>query len=413
MIKEGDIIEGPFWQEPVEIKKVEERANHIYILGATNYSKEHIDELIRKEDLDKIKVLNSILDFSTKASEAFLALEAKRFKLASLFDPLLAMNISKIDPLPFQLEAVYGYVLKLPRIRFLIADDPGAGKTIMAGLIIKELKLRGMAKRILIVVPGHLKDQWRRELKEKFQETFVVIDRNILDAHYGENIWQKENQVITSIDFAKQKDILSSLSGVDWELVIVDEAHKMAAYRYGDKTKKTDRYELGEVLSKTSENLLFLTATPHKGDPENYRLFLDLLEPGFFATPELIKESIRDKDNPLFIRRLKEVLRDFDGKPIFTNRYPKTIKFRLSDEGKRLYNELSAYVISQYNKAKDYDKRRNVAFALFILQRRMASSCYALLKSLERRKDRLEELLKSSQLPKIERDIDFEEIEDY
>ena len=413
MIKEGVIIEGPFWPEPIEIKKVEEFGDRIHIIGATVYSNEHIDQLILKEDVKRLKIKEFVLDFSTPGSEAFLAIEAERYKFASIFDPLLAMNTSKIDPLPFQIEAVYGYILKLPCIRFLIADDPGAGKTIMAGLIIKELKLRGVANRILIVVPGHLKDQWRRELKEKFQEPFTIIDRGLLDAHYAENPWRRESQVITSMDFAKREEILPSLGSVDWDLVIVDEAHKMAAYRYGDKLSKTERYRLGEVLSKNTDHMLFLTATPHKGDPENFRLFLDLLFPGFFATQKLIDESLESKDNPLFIRRMKEDLKDFEGKPIFTNRHPKTIKFRLSEKEKRLYNELSKYVISQYNKALQSDKRRNIAFALLILQRRMASSVYALFKSLERRKERLEALLKEPEPMKAHALIDIEEVEDY
>ena len=413
MINEGMTIEGPFWPEPIEIKKVEEFGNHVHIIGVTIYSNIHIDQLIPRDEIKKLKTKEFVLDFSAPGSEAFLSIEAERYKFASLFDPLLAMNTSKIDPLPFQIEAVYGYILKLPRIRFLIADDPGAGKTIMAGLIIKELKLRGIIKRILIVVPGHLKDQWRRELKEKFQEPITVIDRGLLDAHYAENPWRRESQIITSIDFAKREEILPSLGSVEWDLVVVDEAHKMAAYRYGDKLSKTARYKLGEVLSRTTEHLLFLTATPHKGDPENYRLFQDLLVPGFFATQRLINESLEDKDNPLFIRRMKEDLKDFEGKPIFTNRYPKTIKFRLSEKEKKLYNKLSKYVISQYNKALQGDKRRNVAFALLILQRRMASSTYALLKSLERRKERLEDLLKEPELMKEMPFIDIEEVDDY
>lgn len=413
MFKEGMVIEGPFWPEPVEIKKVDEFGDRVHIIGATIYSNTHIDQLIPREELEKLKAKEFVLDFSAPGSETFLSIEAERYKFASLFDPLLAMNTSKIDPLPFQIEAVYGYILKLPRIRFLIADDPGAGKTIMAGLIIKELKLRGVVNRILIVVPGHLKDQWRRELKEKFQEHFTVIDRGLLNAHYAENVWRRENQVITSIDFAKGEEILPALGSVDWDLVIVDEAHKMAAYRYGNKLSKTARYKLGEVLSRTTDHLLFLTATPHKGDPENYRLFQDLLVPGFFATQKLINESLEDKDNPLFIRRMKEDLKDFEGKPIFTNRYPKTIRFRLSELEKKLYNELSKYVISQYNKALQTDKRRNVAFALLILQRRMASSTYALLRSLERRKDRLEKLLKEPELMKEMSFIDIEEVDDY
>jgi len=415
MIKEGITVEGPFWPEPVEIKKVEEFGNRIHIIGSTIYSNKHIDQLLLRGDIEKLRTKEFVLDFSVPGSEAFLAIEAERYKFASAFDPLLAMSTSKIDPLPFQIEAVYGYILKLPHIRFLIADDPGAGKTIMAGLIMKELKLRGIINRILIVVPGHLKDQWIRELKDKFQEHITLIDRNILDAHYAENPWQRESQAITSIDFAKRDEVLPSLTNVNWDLIIVDEAHKMAAYRYRDKLSKTERYKLGEVLSKNSDHLLFLTATPHKGDPENYRLFLDLLVPGFFATQELINESIENKDNPLFIRRMKEDLKDFDGKPIFTNRYPKTIKFRLSDKEKELYNKLSRYVINQYNLALKSYRRRNITFALLILQRRMASSTYALLRSLERRKERLEDLLKEPELMKQMPTFlyEIEEIDDY
>ena len=413
MLKEGEIVEGPFWPEPVEVKKVENYIEYIHIVGATIYSNTHVDQLIKKDDLDKLQLIETLIDFSSPGDEIFLALEAERYRFASLFDPLLAMNTSKIDPLPFQIEAVYGYILKLPRIRFLIADDPGAGKTIMAGLIIKELKLRGIARRILVVTPGHLKDQWRRELKDKFDEKFVVIDRNFLGAHYGENPWEKESQIITSIDFIKQEDILPSLKSVAWDLVIVDESHKMAAYKYGEKLSKTERYKVGEILSENAEHLLFLTATPHKGDPENFRLFLDLLVPGFFATKKLMEESIRNKENPLFIRRIKEDLKDFDGKPIFTTRYTKTIKFRLSEKEKDLYNELSRYVIEQYNKALQKDKKRNVAFALLILQRRMASSTYALLKSLERRKRKLEELSREPEIKEEVLSFDLEEVEDY
>ena len=414
MLTEGTIIEGDFWPEPVEVKRLEEVEDGYRIVGSTINSLQHIDDFIAFSDLPKIKTKEFLLSFTQPGYEAFLALEAIRFRYASLFDPLLAVNVSKVEPLPFQIEAVYGYILKLPHIRFLLADDPGAGKTIMAGLVIKELKLRGLARRILIVVPGHLKDQWRREMQERFKETFIVFDRYTLNAFYGDNFLLRNNQLITSMDFAKQEEILPLFASSHWDLTIVDEAHKMAAYRYGEKVEKTQRYKLGETLSKTSTHLLFLTATPHKGDPENFRLLLDLLNPGFFATSEMVEASLRDKDNPLFIRRLKEDLRDFEGKPLFTNRYPKTIKFRLSDEERELYQELSQYVVEQYNKALTLDKKRNIGFALLILQRRMTSSTYALLKSLERRKNRLEDLLKSSELnkklPNLE---DFEEVEDY
>ncbi|HOP95700.1 MAG: helicase-related protein [Dictyoglomaceae bacterium] len=410
MIEEGKIIKGPFWNESVKVDKVNELGDYIQIIGSTDSGK-HIDQLIRKDDLSKIEILKDEIDFSASPENSFLVIEATRFKYASLFDPLLAMNVSKIDPLPFQIEAVYGYVLRQPRIRFLIADDPGAGKTIMAGLIIKELKLRRLARRILIVVPGHLKDQWRRELKEKFDEKFTVLDRNTFSATYGENPWNINDQVITSIDFSKQEEILPALHSVNWDLVVVDEAHKMAAYSYNNKVSKTQRYKLGEILSKTSNHLLFLTATPHKGDPENFRLFLDLLMPGFFASAEMVEESLKNKDNPLFIRRLKEDLRDFEGKPIFTRRFPKTVKFRLTDEEKSLYNDVSYYVREQYNRALADEKKKNVAFALMILQRRMASSTYALLKSLERRKEKLQKILNGEEKPE-NISVDLESLED-
>lgn len=412
MLKEGTIVEGPFWSEPVELKKVINRNIGFHLIGSTINTGQHIDVIIPFEDLDKIRVKDFALSFTSDGEELFLCLESIRFSHASLFDPFLAINVSKIDPLPFQIEAVYGYVLNLPKVRFLIADDPGAGKTIMAGLVLKELKLRGVIKRILIVVPGHLKDQWRRELQERFQEPFTLIGRQVMDAHYGENVWERENQIITSIDFAKQEDILNTLANVQWDLVVVDEAHKMAAYRYGITTSKTERYRLGEVLSKNTKHLLFLTATPHKGDPENYRLFLDLLEPGFFATKEMVKESIDNTENPLFIRRLKEDLKDFDGRPIFTNRYAVTLKFRLSDRERILYNQLSDYVVSQYNKAIQKTSNKGIAFALLILQRRLASSTYALYKSLERRKERLEKLLKEQDIKIKTSSFDLEDDED-
>jgi len=415
-IKQGSIIKGPNWPEPVVVNLIEEIGDFIHIIGATKSSSEHIDQLIPKEEFRRIIIEDNKVSFSEEAWKVFLSIEAVRYRFASMYDPLLAMNTSKVDPLPHQIEAIYGYILRIPRIRFLIADDPGAGKTIMAGLIIKELKLRQLVKRILIVTPGHLKDQWRRELTDRFEETFEVIDRGRMDSLYRANVWLKENHIITSIDFAKRDDVLPSIAAAHFDLIIVDEAHKMSAYRYGEKTEKTERYRLGEVLSGITNHLLFLTATPHKGDPENFRLFLDLLEPGFFASNEMVQESIRNKDNPLFIRRVKEDLRDFDGKSLFLPRYVKTISFNLGSQSpreKELYNELSRYVNTQYNKVLAKDKKRNVAFALVILQRRLASSTYALLRSLERRKKRLEELLKGADRNKQpEAVFDYDVVED-
>ncbi|MEN2985038.1 MAG: helicase-related protein, partial [Dictyoglomaceae bacterium] len=407
----------PFWPEPIKVDLVENLGNYLRIVGSFLKSGRHVDDLISSDDFDKIKLKTIDGLFKEEAWKVFLSLETLRYKYASLYDPLLAVNISKIDPLPHQIEVVYGYILKLPKIRFLIADDPGAGKTIMAGLVIKELKLRGLVKRILIVTPGHLKYQWQRELKDKFEENFTLVDRATFNAEYGINVWEKENQIITSMDFAKRDDILPSISATYFDLIVVDEAHKMSAYKYGDKITKSERYKLGEVLSRISNHLLFLTATPHKGDKENFRLFLDLLSPGFFANDQLIEESIKNNDNPLFRRRMKEDLRDFEGKPLFVPRNVKTIEFNIGKESpkeKELYNALSRYVQEQYNLLKSEDKKRNIGFALVILQRRFASSTYALLKSLERRKNRLEDIVNNFNLETAKKtnSIDWEEIED-
>ncbi len=345
--------------------------------------------------LDSEQIENNSKLFSANPQEVVVAIEAKRLQYAFMFDPLLAMSTSKVDPLPHQIEAVYKYLLKKPRIRFLFAHDPGAGKTIMAGLVIKELKLRGLINRILIVVPGHLKEQWRWEMEDRFHETFDVIDRQRYNELNSTNVWNG-SQIITALDFAKRVDVLDSIDGVNFDLIIVDEAHKMSAYSTGRTTTKTQRYRLGETLSSVSKHLLFLTATPHKGDPANFRLLLDLLEPGYFSADGMIEDAIKNQDNPLFLRRAKESMVDFDGKPLFMPRQVHTPDLKLSPTERTLYNTLSNYVQKQYNLAMQATRGHNITFALIILQRRFASSTYALSESLKRRKARLEELERSA-----------------
>ena len=413
----GITIEGPQWPEPVHVANFSVVGEYVSISGWTTITKDVVDAMVSEPELDDIRPMISTSDMSGDPVKVFLAIETARYRFASMYDPLLAIHASRVDPLPHQIEAVYKYVLRMPRIRFLLAHDPGAGKTIMAGLIIKELKMRKTVRDILIVVPGHLKDQWRRELKDKFDESANMVNRSYINASYAENVWSKGGIMITSIDFAKQKDILRSLDVSEFDLTIVDEAHKMSATRYGNKTNKTDRYRLGETLSRASEHLLFLTATPHRGDPDNFRLFLDLLEPGFFATSEMVQESINAEDNPLFLRRAKEDMKNFDGKPLFVPRTVETVPVELSDQEMNLYKSVSEYVQVQYNKAIQSEKRRNVTFALIMLQRRMASSTHALLRSLERRQNRLRKILRDfdhgdTEQPTSPRLIDIEALED-
>ena len=404
----GQLIQAPFLPTTAEIKKIEARAGY-YCLEVVLQDGRHTYKPLRitEAQLAQIRAVERSPDTPTENGEDFfLLIEAHRIRLAYQFDPQLAVSVSQVDPLPHQIEAVYHYVLNSPRIRFLIADDPGAGKTIMAGLILKELEYRRLVRRVLIVAPGHLKYQWQREMKERFHEPFTIVDRGLMRAAWGENVWEEHDRAIASLDFIKQEDIRTTLSNVRWDLVIVDEAHKMSATAYPDrdrvKVDKTQRYQVGEILSRQAEHLLFLTATPHRGDEENFRLFLDLLRPGFFAQAELLKESIESKDNPVFVRRLKEDMRRFDGSAIFPPRHVHTVPFRLTADEAALYNGVTRYVQDYFDRAKE---NRSISFALMILQRRLTSSTHAIYESLKRRKARLEELLT---LPdKIRQDEDY------
>jgi superfamily II DNA or RNA helicase len=407
---EGQIISAPFLNDKAEVKKFERRTGY-YVLEFVFVNSRKFKTLrISDDQFKQIKVeTGDALAFSKNSEDFFFWIEANILRLAYQFDPLLAVNISQVDPLPHQIDAVYSYVLRDPKIRFLIADDAGAGKTIMAGLVIKELQYRNMAQNTLIVAPGHLKYQWQREMKTKFGTNFTILNRALFDANWGQNIWENYNYCVTSIDFLKQDDIIDKLSVSSWDLVVVDEAHKMSAYGYstrkGVKVEKTGRYKVGELLSKRATHLLFLTATPHRGDEENFRLFLDLLRPGFFAKTDLLKESIEKGENPLFIRRLKEDMKDFKGNPLFTPRHVKTVSFPLTPEEINLYTAVTNYVKDYFDRAKE---NRSITFAMMILQRRLTSSTHAILRSLERRKERLEGLL---DLPdKISQDADYEKV---
>jgi superfamily II DNA or RNA helicase len=393
------ILDGPYWKEKVRVITSRQISDDMIKLEAVGVETDkYYSQIISGRDLDKIKIEEETdLKFSGEGEGFFLYIESHRIRNAFQFDPLYAVNVSQVDPLPHQIDAVYYHVLQNPRVRYLLADDPGAGKTIMAGLIIKELKYRGLVDKILIVAPGHLKYQWMREMKEKFQEQFRIVDRTSMDLSWGQNVFEEEDQLITSIDFAKQEDVMASLKDSKWDLVIVDEAHKMSAYKYGNKTNKTGRYRLGELVSEISNYMIMLTATPHRGDDENFRLFLDLLEPGFFANTEMLKQSIKDKDNPLFLRRLKEDMKDFDSTPLFPPRHVHTKKFKLSEDEKELYNAVTEYVQEHFNKATQKEKR-NVVFAMIILQRRLASSVRAVRTSLERRRKRLQDLYDKAEL---------------
>ena len=395
-LTQGQRIQADFLPEVATIKNVDTRKGYTKVEVVLEESQTFYTKNLLPNQLDMIEVIDAQPELlSGDPTSFFLNIEAHRIRLAHQFDPRLAVSVSQVDPLPHQIEAVYRHALQMPRMRFLIADDAGAGKTIMAGLILKEMQQRGLVERVLVVAPGHLKYQWQREMKERFNTPFTLVNRQVIRSSWGENVWQEHPRAIASIDFLKQDDIKATLQTARWDLVIVDEAHKMSAYVYetknGTEIDKTQRYRTGEVLSKQSEHALFLSATPHKGDEDNFRLFLDLLRPGFFANKELLEESVERGENPLFIRRLKEDMKTFDGEPLFPPRHVQTMPFQLTDAEMRLYNEVTSYIKNYYDQAKE---KRHIAFAMVILQRRLTSSVHAILSSLKRRQKKLHEYLK-------------------
>src|ERR1700752_4870379 len=270
------------------------------------------------------------------AEKVRLLVESARIRLAYAHDKHFAVSLSGIRTLPHQIEAVYLRMLPQPRLRFLLADDPGAGKTIMAGLLLKELKVRGLVSRTLILTPASLSFQWQREMKDKFRENFEVIRSDVLRANYGSNPWQDKNQVITSVSWVSRiEDAKESLLRSHWDLIIVDEAHKMSAY---SADKKTLAYQLGEALSQMTDHYLLMTATPHKGDPTNFCLFLSLLDRDVYGDVKSLKDAMARHEAPFYLRRVKEALVTFPDpdtgvvKQLFTKRNVQTVPFQINTD---------------------------------------------------------------------------------
>ena len=328
------------------------------------------------------------------ADNLFLLIEAARIRLAYAFDPYFAVSMSGVEALPHQLEGVYERILPQARLRFLLADDPGAGKTIMAGLLIKELKLRGAIERVLILVPAPLTIQWQDELRSKFDEVFEIIGADLAKHQLAGNAWERFPQCIASMDFAKQSEVWPGVLQASWDLVVIDEAHKCSARTFGNEVKKTERYELAERLSNEIERLLLLTATPHQGDVDQFAHFLKLVDPDQFIGGELNKELLRLDGSPWFLRRMKEELRDFEGKKLFTERHPVTVPFELSSEELALYQEVTRYINTFLPRQIAGRRKMSVALARTVLQRRLASSLRAIRHSLENRFDRFSDLLR-------------------
>jgi superfamily II DNA or RNA helicase len=398
-LKPGIIVRGPMLPEPIEVLVVTPLGDVVKLTGAGQKTGQVHQRVLHPGQLKLLEATPETEPFDGEPLHFKLGVEAARLGLAYEYDPYFSLSIARVDPLPHQLEAVYDYFLKLPRIRFLLADDPGAGKTIMAGLLLKELKVRGLVTRTLIVAPANLTFQWQRELKDKFREQFDVMRGEVLRTQYGQNPWQERNQVVTSVSWiSRVEDAKESLLRSSWDLVIVDEAHKMSAY---SSDKKTLAFQIGEALSQRTDHFLLMTATPHKGDPENFRLFLSLLDRDVYGDVKSLEEAMRRHEAPFYLRRLKEALVAFpdpetgEVKKLFTNRDVRTTRFELDGDEFDFYDALTRYVEDQSIKAAAAENvQANIlSFQMAMLQRRFASSIYAVRRSLERMRDKRRKII--------------------
>jgi superfamily II DNA or RNA helicase len=330
--------------------------------------------------------------FDAPGSDFKMATEAYRISLAYLFDPMMAVHASNVDPLPHQITAVYESMLPRQPLRYVLADDPGAGKTIMAGLLTRELLLRADARRVLIVSPGGLVEQWREEMYDKFGLTFTIMSRDHIEQTTSGNPFEDHELLICRLDqLARNDELQEKLKLTHWDLVVVDEAHKMSASWYGRELKETKRFRLGQLLGSIARHFLLMTATPHNGKEEDFQLFLSLLDSDRFYGK--FRDGAHKVDVTDLMRRMvKEGLLKFDGTPLFPERRAYTVNYKLSDVERDLYEAVTKYVTTQMDaadKLEDGKRKGTVGFALTTLQRRLASSPEAIYQSLKRRRAKL------------------------
>jgi superfamily II DNA or RNA helicase len=388
-IQIGQIVKDLIPAEAVVINQIQPLGSMVSLRFTGVNTNRANSKVITKEQFESLEVLVDEGTFNFKGDPTRFALfaEAERINSAYQFDPLFAVNCSIVDPLPHQVEAVYKFLLPLPKIRFLLADDTGAGKTIMTGLLVKELIMRGLAERILIITPGGLTKQWQEdEMGVKFNIPFTLVNRSLFSS--DPNIFHTAQRLVTSIDFISREDVLNVASNSHWDLIVFDECHKLSAYDYGAKQYLSQRYKAAQVLSQQCEHLLLLTATPHRGRTDTFKKLLQLLDEDIFATDEIASTRIKELEhngiNKFFIRRLKEDMKDWQGNPLFKDRYTKTVAYQLTPEEKELYDAVTKYLTKKKEEASE-TKNIHVSLALTVMQRRLVSSIFAIKNTLERR----------------------------
>src|ERR1700733_1779936 len=368
------------------------------------------NELLYRDREPTLEIVDSGRPWTFDGDGALFRLlsEANRIRLAYLFDPLLSVNTSLVDPLPHQITAVYSEMLSRQPLRFLLADDPGAGKTIMTGLFIRELMARGDLQRCLIVCPGNLVEQWQDELDRKFHLPFEIMTNDALEAARTGNWFNEVSLAVCRLDMlSRNEDVQAKLLQTDWDLIVCDEAHKLSATYFGSEVKYTKRYRLGQLLSTITRHFLLLTATPHTGKEADFQLFMALLDGDRFEGK--FRDGVHVADASDMMRRLvKEQLLKFDGTPLFPERIAYTVTYTLSDGEADLYKLVTDYVREEFNRAEALEnegRKGTVGFALTILQRRRASSPEAIYQSLRRRRERLEKRVREEQMLKRGGDV--------
>lgn len=356
-LKNGAIVQGVVPNQPVEVVSVEwigdQAVNLVYRVPGGSVA----ETTLYRDDQHRLSVEVGGRAWSFDADGALLRLvtEANRIKLAHFFDPYLAIHTSLVEPLPHQISAVYGEMLTRQPLRFLLADDPGAGKTIMAGLLIKELIARSDLERCLIVAPGSLVEQWQDELGQKFGLEFDILTRDMIETSRSGNAFNDHKRLIARLDvLARNEDLQQKLaSSTEWDLVICDEAHRMSASYFGGDVKYTKRYQLGQLLGQASRHLLLMSATPHNGKEEDFQLFMDLLDGDRFEGR--FRDGVHYADSADMMRRLtKEELLKFDGRPLFPERRAYTVKYELSPEEAGLYSAVTEYVRTEMNRVQRF-----------------------------------------------------------